>query len=136
MLNMKLNARQEKKKTSLSEPARKALEKYLSSDYLVYNHFKKIFERKLEQFGKQKMEKELNMLEEENAKIREICSLQETDNENVVGENKLWGLGVVGLKVDASKNPVCRFIAMSELNFLNLMREQLREKSNKSSSSV
>ena len=49
-------------------------EKYLSSDYLVYNHFKKIFERKLEQFGKQKMEKELNMLEEENAKIRVSAS--------------------------------------------------------------
>jgi len=43
---------------------------YLSSDYLVYNHFKKIFERKLEQFGKEKMEKELNMLEEANSNIR------------------------------------------------------------------
>jgi len=42
----------------------------LSSDYLVYNHFKKIFERKLEQFGKEKMEKELNMLEEANSNIR------------------------------------------------------------------
>ena len=60
------------------------------------------------------MEKELNMLEEANSNIRvsasnskffffktlfqEICSLQETDNENVVGENKLWGPGVVGYK--------------------------------------
>ncbi len=42
----------------------------MSSDYLVYNHFKKIFERKLEQFGKEKMEKELNMLEEANSNIR------------------------------------------------------------------
>ena len=42
----------------------------MSSDYLVYNYFKKIFERKLEQFGKEKMEKELNMLEEANSNIR------------------------------------------------------------------
>ena len=46
----------------------------MSSDYLVYNHFKKIFERKLEQFGKEKMEKELNMLEEANSNIRVSAS--------------------------------------------------------------
>ena len=46
------------------------LEKYLSQDYLVYNHFKKIFEKKVETFGKEKMEKELNILDHANTNIR------------------------------------------------------------------
>ena len=46
------------------------LEKYLSQDYLVYNHFKKIFEKKVKMFGKEKMEKELNILDHANTNIR------------------------------------------------------------------
>ncbi|XP_023321017.1 galactosylceramide sulfotransferase [Eurytemora carolleeae] len=124
VINMKLNARQELKKTSLSPKAREALEKYLSQDYLVYNHFKKIFEKKVEMFGKEKMEKELNILDHANKNIREVCSLQETKNENISGENKLWGKGLVAYQVDIDKNPVCRFMALSELNFLQVMREE------------
>ena len=42
----------------------------MSQDYLVYNHFKKIFEKKVELFGKEKMEKELNILDHANKNIR------------------------------------------------------------------
>ena len=36
----------------------------------MYNHFKKVFEKKVEKFGKEKMEKELNILEHANTNIR------------------------------------------------------------------
>jgi len=122
VVNLKLNARQEKKKTSLSDKARKALEEYLWADYELYDYFNKKFEQKLDNFGHLRLKQELSLLEKENNKTKELCGLQMTKNENLVGEKKLWGNGVVGYQTETDL-PICRYMSMAENAFLDYLRE-------------
>jgi len=121
VVNLKLNARQDQRKSNLSAEARKALEEYLQEDYKLYNYFKTKFDEKLAAFDSTKIEKELKLLNEENKKIKEKCDLQEVKNENLAGEKKLWGKGVFGYEAN-NDIPVCRYLSMAELSLLDYVR--------------
>ena len=51
LTSLKLNVHDEKSKSTLSDKARKKLKEWLSSDYIMYDHFKEIFEKKIEALG-------------------------------------------------------------------------------------
>ena len=57
--SLKLNGRVDDVKTKLNATARALLKDFLQNDYQVYNHFYKIFENKVKQFGQDKMKNEL-----------------------------------------------------------------------------
>ena len=46
------------------------LEEYLWADYALYNHFKSIFNQKLNQFGEKEMTRELKILRQANANMK------------------------------------------------------------------
>jgi len=123
VVNFKLNARKESKKISLSSEARAALREYLAADYLLYDHFKAKFEALIDSFGLARMSRELSVLRKANSRMQSMCSVQATDNDKLeLGENKLWGNGVVAYTADYNAHPDCRFFSLSELNFIDELR--------------
>lgn len=127
--NFKLNARKESIKTVLSDEVREALKQYLSADYTLYNHFKQKFNDQVEDFGRQKMKQEVDILKHANDNVKQRCSLKPTDNDKVQGENKLWGQGLVGYK--GSENEECSGYTMSEMNFIDHLRTKQSAKAYK-----
>lgn len=72
----------------------------MAPDYKVYDYFKKKFEEKLQAFGAQKMEIELNALHLANEQKVEECNIQAADNKKLSGKFKWWGpAALVGYQV-------------------------------------
>ena len=63
----------------------------MAPDYKVYNHFKPIFEKKLESFGQDRMAEEIRDLRRVNEEVMKRCKFSEVDNAKLSGENKWWG---------------------------------------------
>ena len=123
IVNFKLNARKESKKVDLSDEARSELRKYLASDYRLYDHFQKIFQQKLNKFGKSRMEQELRILRHANLNMKTKCGLEAADNDHIEGPNKLWGEGMVAYKTQPKSDSKCKNFAISEMNFIEELRE-------------
>jgi len=82
VLSIKLNVGEKDDKISkLSPKAKKSLEKYLESDYVLYNHFKKIFEKKLDAFGRQRMQEEIASLRMANYCAQDASNPGQTERE-------------------------------------------------------
>ena len=92
---LKLNARQEGKKSALSDKARKALEEWLKSDYELYNHFSEKFEREVARLGASKMATERQVLSAANEKIRHTCVIEKAEYSELPGTYRNWGKGCV-----------------------------------------
>ena len=90
---LKLNARQEGKKSALSDEARRALEEWLKSDYELYNHFREKFEREVERFGASKMATERQILAAANRKIRDTCVIEKAEYSALPETYRNWGQG-------------------------------------------
>ena len=123
IVNFKLNARKQSKKVELSDEARSALKQYMASDFRLYNHFQKIFEQKLSEFGKSRMEQELRILSHANDNMKTKCGLEAADNDHIEGPNKLWGQGMVAYKTQQESDSQCKNFAISEMNFIEQLRE-------------
>ena len=108
VINFKLNARKESKKIGLSDAARDALKEYLAADYRLYNYFKKKFSVKLQQFGQTRLEQELTMLR--------------------LSNDEMWGQGMVAYTAGDNSDQECQLFAMSELSFIDHLREVQSER--------
>ena len=75
----------------ISPELRSRLESIMAPDYKVYNHFKPIFEKKLESFGQDRMAQEIRDLRRVNEEVMKRCKFSEVDNAKLSGENKWWG---------------------------------------------
>ena len=126
--SLKLNARKSEG-SQLKESTRQKLREVLKPDYALYNHFYKIFQDKLDLFGRGRMEEEVEKLREENRKIEEECNVATMDNRYLVGEARWWGPGLMGYKVD-SKNKECKLMTMSELYYVDRIRNIQKERYN------
>ena len=62
LTSLKLNVRDEKTKSHVSDEARKKLAEWLHSDMVFYDHFKKLFKPKVKAFGEEKMSQELSKI--------------------------------------------------------------------------
>jgi len=123
VVSLKLNARQSSHKTSLSRQARQALEEYLEADYRMYNYFKKKLNKKLREYGQTRMETQVGILHKANSNIKKECSLKVVDNELLPEERQVWGSGMLGYKGTSEGSNECRYIAMSELSFISILRD-------------
>ena len=90
---LKLNARQEGKKSALSEKARRALEEWLKSDYELYNHFREKFEKEVAKMGASKMATERQILAAANGKIRDTCVIGKAEYSALPVTYRNWGQG-------------------------------------------
>jgi len=123
VVNFKLNARKESRKTSLSPEAKSALKKYLASDYLLYEHFKAKFEAKVDEFGLARMSQELSILKHANQNMKEKCQVEAADNDKILGPNRLHGQGMVAYTANTDAGPECALVSISEMNFIDKLRE-------------
>ena len=124
--SFKLNGRKEGLKKKLNETTKSNLKKYLKYDYMLYNHFKNKFENKLNKFGQNKMDSELEKLAAANADISAACSVTAEDNSALRGDSAWWGPGLVGYKV-RGLGEECRLMVMAELRFVDRIRERQRK---------
>ena len=131
VVNFKLNARKESKKTTLSQDARAALKEYLASDYLLYDYFKAKFEARVDQFGLPRLSEELSVLRQANEKMKSKCALKTVDNDKIVGANKLHGQGMVAYTADEAADPECGLYSLSEMNFIDKLREIQTERASR-----
>ena len=128
--NFKLNGRKEEVKSKLSDKTRDLLKKFLKSDYMLYNHFYKIFQSKLNTLGESALAEDLSNLEQANTEISHECSIKAADNGQLKGDQKWWGLDLIGYSVENSTNEECKLMTMSELRFIERIRRKQTEKAN------
>jgi len=131
VVNFKLNARKESRKTNLSPKARAALKEYLSADFLLYDHFKAQFEKQVDKFGLQRLSHEVSILRHASDHMRSKCDLRKADNDAIVGNNRLHGQGMVAYTADDSADPQCQLFSISEINFLDKLRDVQTERARK-----
>ena len=111
-----LNGRKQQIKSKLDETTKSLLRDYLKSDYLLYNHFLKIFNTKVRAVGKYRMSIEVAALKEANRKVYDSCSVEATENGKLKGNQKWYGPGyLIGYQVNNMSNKDCLLMTMSGL---------------------
>ena len=119
---LKLNAMKAGAKSTVSHRAREELKKWLASDYKVYDTFLADFDRKVEAFGRERMEQELAKLRAANADVASKCGLVARDNDELTGERKLWGKNMIGYD-NVRDEGDCKLYSMAEMSFIDHLRE-------------
>ena len=127
LTSLKLNGRVNDVKTKLNATTRSLLKEFLQNDYLVYNHFYKIFEDKVEQFGHDRMQHELRNLYDENIIISKKCGLTEGALEG--DPRAVWGgkAGLQGYKTVNNNDSNCLMMTWRGHTFVEKIRS-LRKK--------
>jgi len=120
---LKQNARKASKVSDISEASRQHLQTWLSSDYKLYNHYVKKLQRLIDDYGRDKMSKDVANLRSLNEDLRKECVLEVSDNSKLKGEFKM-ALDIVEGYVIDQKKPWCASYARTEMHFT----EQLRRK--------
>ena len=125
--SLKLNVHAENSKSKVSEEGKGKLKEWLSSDFLLYEHFKAKFKAKLSAYGSEKMAQEVELLRAWNKRAEERCPLKYVAKGRLPRNERPWGNGVLGYKM-LTNDPDCQLMAMQELRFIDLVRETQKKK--------
>ena len=125
MTSLKVNARKKSAVEKLSQKTRDILQDWLWADQMLYDHFKEKHDRRKEEYGLYRLESQINKLNEYNANIKTECVLQTVrKNTNILDEEYVpWSKDVVAFKINEDKNPYCKFYGISELHFIDYIRD-------------
>ncbi|XP_037781245.1 galactose-3-O-sulfotransferase 4-like isoform X1 [Penaeus monodon] len=118
---LKVNARSSKFRTNLSAETQATLKRKLAPDYLLYDHFVRKFDRLVELFGRERMDKEVAKLRNHMEELLQKCNFLKKKSVDMKGPNKPWSGMVEGYKPD-SNNRSCEQFSQSEISFINLLR--------------
>ena len=99
LTSLRLNIRNEKLKSSISDKAQKMLSDWLSSDYMFYNHFKEQFEKKIKAFGAEKMAEEVAKFRAINKAAEKKCPVRHVPKWKLPEWQRPWGSGVMGFQM-------------------------------------
>ena len=121
LTSLKLNVHEKKSKSQISDKAQQKLREWLNSDMLFYNHFKELFENKIEVFGTDKMLEELPKIQGLNNEAKERCPLKFVPKGKLPRNERPYGAGILGYKI-LSNDPQCKLMGMQELAFIDLVR--------------
>ncbi|XP_069171309.1 galactosylceramide sulfotransferase [Procambarus clarkii] len=128
-----INHRDKIRKTNISEETRENLQRLNHADVQLYDFFYQIFERKVEEFGKKKMNHELQELRAANKRLEKACVVQ--NNNSTMAKNMNWFSIVKKVAVNAD-DPNCVDLVKTELSFLDEVRERQRARLRKLKSNV
>lgn len=127
--NLKLNARTQSVDDIINSDVRRKLKVILAQDYKVYSHFKAKFQNRLESFGYDRMVEEMKALRRANEAVMKKCEFSAADNNKIKGVNKWWGpANLVGYLVEDAEDEECELMAMSELSYVNRVRNIQKQK--------
>ena len=99
LTSLRLNIRNEKLKSSISDKAQKMLSDWLSSDYMFYNHFKEQFGKKIKAFGAEKMAEEVAKFRTINKAAEKKCPVRHVPKWKLPEWKRPWGSGVMGFQM-------------------------------------
>jgi hypothetical protein len=120
--SLKLNAHNEATKSTLTSAARKRMQDWMWADYQLYEHFKIKFQLELDNFGRDEMKHELEILAHATSEVQNRCVIAQVSNEELPPAQRLHGHGVLGYKINTDL-PECLYMGMKEVNFLAKMRK-------------
>ena len=128
--SLHLNVHNPKLKSKINDQGKARLRKWLHADVLLYEHFSQIFKAKVAAFGATKMALELQKVQDLNRKSSEKCPLKYLPKGQLPKADRPWGTGVLGYKV-LSEDPECHLMAMQELKFIDLVRNEQKIRAEK-----
>ena len=97
----------------------------------LLNHFLKIFNKKVNEFGKTRMNAEVEELRKTNEELFKSCSMRATTNRRLQGDQHWYGPGdLIGYKFNNKDNKECALMTMSGLKYIERIREKQTEKAN------
>ena len=105
------------------------ISEWLWADYLVYDHFKKIFLKKIKEFGHQKLRQEKHVLSQEIDTVRKRCIQGQIENKLLAKKDKLYGHDVMGFKLKENRDEDCPYYTMKATTFQNHVRGIQEKKS-------
>ena len=122
--SLKLNARKKSSIVTLSPRSRALLKEWLWADYILYNHFREKLERRIIQFGVERMTREVGALKTLNKKVNEKCVMKEVTNTKTLDPKyKPWSEDVVGFRVNELVSD-CKYYGMAEVHLIEHLRQK------------
>ena len=123
---VKMNAQLSNKKSSLSPEAMAELRKWLSADYMLYDHFRVKFQESVESFGQKRMSREVERLRVSNEALASSCGFKAVDSAGLPKEFRNWGQGIEGYSMEVAGGQAekerCRTYVLSEVALLDAVR--------------
>lgn len=118
------NQRKTTEKNILTDATRKVLKEWLWADYMLYDHFKAIFDRKIQQlrFEDDTFDDTVAEIGAKNQDLRAKCVISHIDNDHgLTGPFKMALSSVLGYKMNP-KYPDCQLFGVSEPYFTRTLR--------------
>ena len=129
MTSLKVNARKKSAVEKLSQEARDILQDWLWADTILYDHFKQKLDKRKEEYGLQRLESQINKLKDLNAQVKSECVLETVRNTKKLSEEYIpYSKDVVAFKINEDTNPYCKFYGISEISFIDTIRDLQVEK--------
>ena len=122
MISIKLNAKDVRKKSEISQESREILKATLWPDYLLYNHFSKLFDEKVQAFGTELIKREYDDLKGAIRKVKDECIETEISNKFVSGKTKLHGKDIMQYQTKPRADPFCKYYTIKEDIFIDDLR--------------
>ena len=123
MTSLKVNARKKSAVEKLSQKARDILQDWLWADQMLYDYFKQKLEKRKQAYGLNKLENKIEQLDKYNKKVQVDCVNEIVKNTQSLKEDYVpWSKDVVAFEIN-EKNPYCKYYGISEIHFIDLLRE-------------
>ena len=126
MAGFTLNERENGRKAKLTQNQRKILQSFQRSDEIFYRHFRAEFNRRVEDFGRERMEIRMAELRRLNAKWGQKCRPEgEKDAASAANAAKVEEEGVLfryGTEYSERKSE-CELMTLNEPELINFVRE-------------
>ncbi|XP_071549566.1 galactosylceramide sulfotransferase-like isoform X2 [Panulirus ornatus] len=119
---LSINQGKEGLKENISRETSEKLRQLSQPDIELYNFFYNIFDRKVSEFGRAKMEREVQDLREANERLRRVCTVEKT-SPNRAQKNMNW-LPVVRQVAVRKDDQTCVDLVRTEMSFLDELRER------------
>lgn len=110
-------------RTEIKPETRAKLQKWLWADYMLYDFFVEKLEEKIEAYGRERMEQNVQKLNSMIEKVKQECVLEMGEKETLHQEEAQKGVkGVYGYDLDLSK-PWCQPFFRRETEFAKSIRD-------------
>ncbi|KAG8445520.1 hypothetical protein GDO86_010330, partial [Hymenochirus boettgeri] len=136
VLSFPLNSRSETTKKSISPPTQERIKHWNQLDWQLYDHFNNSFWNRVESFGRERMQREVNELRERRAHFSKVCLKDTVDGEKIKnralmpyqpGKAKIIGYNVKS-GLGKAKQLLCQRMVTPEIQYTEILRTNQRRR--------
>ncbi|XP_023344045.1 galactose-3-O-sulfotransferase 2 isoform X2 [Eurytemora carolleeae] len=122
--SLPLNSRKASAVQVLSDKSRKLLKDWLWAEDMLYTYFRGILIKRKQEYGEEEIIKQKAKLRSLNNEVMKQCvENMSSKSEDLDPGFKPWSKDVLGFKINQTI-PWCRYYALSEITFIDFLREQ------------